>query len=177
MLKELQLHEESSIVTTTTFFSSSVYTTKETASETNTEISTGEDTTGSYTINAISDKEAHIEIFDEIINNEYSIERDPVHGESAICMARFIEIDNITIGVWVWEFNTPWTWNNAYSQIFVKNDNGGGTDLSYIYTGDAPYYSICNVDTSQNKLSIDVVLPEDFDFNFNNYKSIEMKTE
>lgn len=170
MLEELNPTEEMTVTTIETTFTVSETTSEDTVSETDAEVNVSNAKNGSYTINVIGDKEAHIEIFDEIINDEYIIERDLSHDENAFCMARYIEIDNIRIGVWVWEFNTPWKWDKAYAQVWV-----GNYDLGY-YLGKY-YYINCDVDTSQNKLSIDVVLPEDFDFSFNDYKNIEMKTE
>lgn len=177
MLENLQPIDEPVFTTTVPTFTVSEITSEEAVSESDAEVTANYVENGSYTIDIINDKEAHIEIFDEIINDEYIIERDYSRSDGEICMARFIEIDNITIGIWVWEFNTPWTWINAHSQIFIENANGGGTDLGLIYTGDKPYYTICNVDTGHKKLSIDVLIPEDFYFSFNDYKSIEFKTE
>lgn len=154
------------------------------------------DTNASYTIDVLSDKEAHIEIFSEIINDEYSIGYIPELNEGhtiaslVMCM---LKLDNIAVSFYLFndegffESHKLWTWNNLNdvnennynclapsAMIGLRKENGIYTNLLAYEQYDYQWYIFMEVDTSQNKLSFDVAVPQDLDFNFNNYSNAEL---
>ena len=135
------------------------------------------DKNASYTIDVISGKEAHIEIFSEGITSDYAMGYVPeLNDNTATLHYNLVFDDYIEIGVRDWNFadKNIWTWSNAHPQIFVLDGNGSGHDLGYLYNYNISYNISCNADTEHNKISFDVTMPDELDFSFNNYKSAEL---
>lgn len=128
-----------------------------------------------YTIAVISNNEAHIEIFSEIINDEAATGYNDQIMDNTALMVCVLTLDNVEIGVLAWNAHwcERWTWSDAHPQIFLVDDSGGH-DIGLGYTGDEPYHIYGEVDTSRNKLSLDVLLPGDIDFGFYDYSSVDL---
>ncbi|MCX4374914.1 MAG: tetratricopeptide repeat protein [Lachnospiraceae bacterium] len=201
MLEELLLHDTEETTSYAPEETIAVNSETETAAETISDNVPHKvyDTNASYRIDVLSDKEAHIEIFSEIINDEYSIGYIPELNEClddnkfATLVRCMLKLDNISVSFHlgnVEEFFEPhklWTWNylndvnenhynshNAWVSINLHEENGSYTNLLSYEHYEFQWYINMEVDTSQNKLSFDVAVPQSLDFSFNNYSNAEL---
>lgn len=200
MLGELLPPPEETTTVSTAAIEAAVETTSETIVDAETEFSEYMvetnpnkiyDTNASYTIDVINEKEAHIEIFSKIINDEYEIGYIPElnHDTYMVSLVLFrLNLDNICI-----RFDLPnfpdyfesyktWTWNdwniiNSYygtCALMMHDEDGYYKNFIEFEQYDFQWYILPECDLSQNKLSFDVGIPQDFDFSFNNYSNAEL---
>lgn len=140
------------------------------------------DKNASFTIEIISDKEANIEIFSKLINDEYVIDEYNSLYDYHLIMGCNAKIDKLDFGIFVWGFNLQnrdkLTWNDVseFTCIYVKNDDGSGTtSYDYAFTdSNDNWYIKATPNTDLHKLSLNIKLPADYDFNFNDYDNADV---